>query len=196
MEVQLKQITGNWNRGWALHKHTLSSVYIGDNEFGRAQFDTKRSEVGEAVFQLKYRSDWSQAALLAAQIKSSIVPFLGKVGLIIPMCASTPRARQPVTEVAKALGELIDVPVFEDILTRLPPSEGDVPLKNINNKADKVSALKGKLSFKDSITNQGCWNALLLDDLFDTGASMEAACAALRTYPKINEIYAVALTWK
>jgi hypothetical protein len=39
-------------------------------------------------------------------------------------------------------------------------------------------------------------HALLLDDLFDTGASMEAASAKLKTYSKINNVYAVALTWK
>jgi hypoxanthine phosphoribosyltransferase len=41
----------------------------------------------------------------------------------------------------------------------------------------------------------GC-NALVLDDLFDSGASMEAACTVLRTYAKIDKIFIAAFTWK
>ena len=40
------------------------------------------------------------------------------------------------------------------------------------------------------------WNALLLDDLFDTGATMDAVCRTLRTYKKIDRVYAASITWK
>ena len=69
-------------------------------------------------------------------------------------------------------------------------------LKNLGSKDEKVAALAGRFTIKDTITNEGCWNALVVDDLFDSGASMEAVCAALRTYKKINEIYVATLTWK
>ena len=62
--------------------------------------------------------------------------------------------------------------------------------------AEKEAALMGRFAIKDTITNTGGWNALLLDDLFHTGASMTAVCAALRTYPKVKKIYVAALTWK
>lgn len=39
-------------------------------------------------------------------------------------------------------------------------------------------------------------NLLLIDDLFDTGASMEAACAILRGIEAIGSIYVAALTCK
>lgn len=39
-------------------------------------------------------------------------------------------------------------------------------------------------------------DALVLDDLFDSGASMKAACSVLRTYAKIDKIFVAALTWK
>lgn len=31
----LKQIVGNWDQGFAMDKHTASSTYAGDNEYGR-----------------------------------------------------------------------------------------------------------------------------------------------------------------
>jgi hypoxanthine phosphoribosyltransferase len=46
------------------------------------------------------------------------------------------------------------------------------------------------------ITTDGRWNVLVVDDLFDSGASMDAACAVLRKYPKVGKIYVAALTWK
>ncbi|WP_456024069.1 hypothetical protein [Pseudomonas protegens] len=46
------------------------------------------------------------------------------------------------------------------------------------------------------ITTDGCWNVLVVDDLFDSGASMDAACAVLRKYLKVGKIYVAALTWK
>jgi hypothetical protein len=72
VKVSIRQITGNWDLGYVLDKHRLSSIYLGDNEYGRPQFDTTRSEAGEALFRLKYRSDWTQIDPLANQLAASI----------------------------------------------------------------------------------------------------------------------------
>ena len=196
MQVQVRKLEGIWDLGYALHKHTLSSVYLGDDEYGHPRFDTTRSEPGEALFQLKYRSDWTQAGPLAAQVRTTLLPLFGKIGLIIPMLASTMRARQPVDEIAKELGRLTGTPVFDDIVVKAPAPQGSAQLKNLNTREEKDAALQGRFSINPSITNEGCWNALLLDDLFDTGATMDAVCKALRTYKKINRVYAATITWK
>jgi predicted amidophosphoribosyltransferase len=195
MQVNLRQISGNWDLGYVLDKHTVSSTFIGYNESGHPQFDTKRSEVGEALFQLKYRNGKEQAAPLAQQIVTTIVPKLEKVELIIPMPASNTRPWQPVDEVAKELSKLINVPVIDGVLVKIAQETPGPSLKDLGTKEEKVAALTGRLAVKDAITNSGRWNALLLDDLFDSGASMEAATALLKTYPKINKVYAAALTW-
>ena len=57
-----------------------------------------------------------------------------------------------------------------------------------------AAALAGRFAVNDVIVGDGKWNALLLDDLFDTGASMEAVCNALRSYRKIDKVYAAAIT--
>lgn len=195
MQVAIKKLTGNWDLGYALHRHVLSSIYIGDDEYGHPRFDTTRSEPGEALFQLKYRADWTQAPRLADQIRATLLPKFGKVGLIVPMPASIARARKPVTEIARELGEKANVPVFGNIIIKSAAPASAPALKNLTSKDGKVAALAGRFTINNEITNEGRWNALLLDDLFDTGASMEAACAALRTYRKIDKVYAVAITW-
>lgn len=196
MEVQIRKIEGSWDAGYALHKHTLSSAYIGVDEWGHDRFDNTRSEPGEALYQLKYRSDWSQVEPLAAQIKETLLPLFGKIGLIIPMPASTVRAKQPVNELAYALGKLTDTPVFEEMIVKAPAPAGNPALKNLRTREEKDAALAGRITINKNIKNNGRWNALLLDDLFDTGATMDAVCQALRTYEKIDRIYAAAITWK
>lgn len=196
MQVQIKKLEGSWDLGYALHKHTLSSTYLGDDEYGHPRFDTTRSEPGEALYQLKYRSNWNQVAPIAAQLQATLLPLFEKIGLIIPMPASTIRARQPVDELATELGRITGIPVLDNIVVKSPAPEGSPQLKNLHSREEKDAALQGRFSINPSITNDGCWNALLLDDLFDTDATMDAVCKALRTYNKINRVYAASITWK
>ena len=193
LKVSLRQISGPWDNGWVLDKHTLHSSYLGNDQYGHARYDTTRTEVGEATFQLKYRSDWAQSRPLAQAIADYIYPKLDQVGFILPMPASTPRTRQPVTEVANELGALTKVPVFGNILLK---TANGTSLKNLSTKAEKVKAIGNSFSVHQAITNDGQWNVLVVDDLFHTGASMEAACQVLRAYPKVGKIYVAALTWK
>ncbi len=196
MEVRVKQIEGGWDLGYALHKHTLSSSHVGVDDRGYDRFQTTRSEPGEALFQLKYRSDWSMVEPLAAQIHQTLLPMFGNIGMIIPMPASTVRAKQPVNELAYALGRLTGKPVFDQMVSKAPAPDGSPALKDLHTRAEKDAALAGRISINDVIEDDGQWNALLLDDLFDTGATMDAVCRALRTYKKINKIYAATITWK
>jgi len=196
MIVQIKKLKGSWDLGYALQKHTLSSVYLGDDEWGHPRFETTRSEPGEALFQLKYRYDWKQVEPLAAEVQATLLPLFAEVGLIVPMPASTARARQPVNELAKGLGQLTKIPVFDNMVVKTPPAPGSTPLKDMHTRAEKDNALAGRFSINECIATEGRWNVLLLDDLFDTGATMDAVCQALRSYKKINRIYAAAITWK
>lgn len=196
MKTELLKIIGNWDLGYALDKHTLSSVYTGDDEYGHPKFDTTRTEVGEATFRLKYRQDWTCVEPLAAQLAQSVVPLFKDVGFIVPMPPSRVRARQPVLEVANALGKIIGVPVFENIVVKVEPAEGAVPLKDLVGKDAKAAALVGRFKLNHAIGTSGKWNALLVDDLFDTGASLEAACTVLRQYEKVSSVYVATLTWK
>jgi predicted amidophosphoribosyltransferase len=192
MMTSIKQLTGIWDLGYALDKHTLSSVFLGIDDLGNSRFQTQRSEVGEALYQLKYCNSWSHAETLAEALALDLYPKFMDVGLIIPMPASKVRTRQPVTEVAMALGQRVSVPVFDRILAKKPTGQ----LKDLSDKARKMEALEGSLSVQDTIANEGQWNALVVDDLFDTGASLETACRALRGFRKINRLYVATLTWK
>lgn len=193
MEVNLKVIEGNWDQGIALDKHSVRSIAIGTNEYGHTIWDTLRTEAGEAVYQLKYQKQYDQVQVLADAVIAHIVPHFPKIGMVIPMPASTVRARQPVTEVADAIAKKLGQPMFDEILIK---TRNGKSLKNLNNKEEKIQALAGTIQLNRHITNEGRWNVLLVDDLYQSGASLEAACAVLRTYEKIGKIYVAALTWR
>lgn len=193
MNVTVKQIHGPWDDGYALDKHMLRSEMIGSNEQGHPIFDSTRTEAGEAVFQLKYRSDYSQAAKLAHALNQHILPLLEAPKLIIPMPASNARTHQPVTLVANELGKISGLPVFHQILQKAPSG---VSLKNLSTKDEKMGALKGTMTVHNEISNDGRWNAIVVDDLFHSGASMETATTTLRSYSKIDKVFVVAMTWR
>lgn len=193
MDVVLRQLQGPWNAGWALNKHMLRSTYLGDDEYGHARFESVRTDVGEATYQLKYRQDWGQAQHLARALLDHVVPKFAEIGFIVPMPASTARARQPVTEVAQALGALSGISVFPGLLRKASNGKS---LKDLQTKEEKIEAIGDSFTVHDTIQGTGPWNVLVVDDLFHTGASMEAACAALRKYPKVRSVYVAALTWR
>lgn len=193
MKVHIKLVEGSWDLGYVLDKHTISSVCVGQNEYGHPVFETTRTEVGEATYQLKYRSDWAQSDPLATAVAKHLLPLLPRIGFIVPMPASNRRLRQPVSELAAAIGAKAEIPVFHNLLAKKP---GGVSLKNLTSKQEKLAALKGAFGINDEIGNNGQWNVLLFDDLFHTGASAEAATAALRTYAKVKGVYFAGLTWR
>ncbi|KQR82247.1 ComF family protein [Sphingomonas sp. Leaf343] len=192
MKVNPKAITGNWDKGFALDKHTLSSVYLGDDDNGHPQFDTTRTEIGEALFQLKYREGWGNIASLGSAMANGAKAAFAKIDLIVPMPASTVRARQPVTELAIEVARQLGRPVDLGLLQK-----GSTPqLKNLNTREEKDAVLAGVFSIHDAGMSAGPSDILLVDDLIHTGASLHAACAALRKSGKVGRIYVAAISWR
>lgn len=192
MDVNIKEISGVWTRGYSLDKHTTSSTPIGYNEYGHMQYHTIRPEVGEALYQLKYRSDYSQVPIIANQLYKHLGASFLSCGLIIPMPASTHRQRQPVTEIARELAKLMDIPCVENLLVKTTITSA---MKDIKSRDDKVSTLMGAFTVYD-ILSLGKYDVLIIDDLFDTGSSLEAATKVLKGYSKIRDVYVATVTRK
>ena len=192
MEVNIREIKGNWDLGYSLDKHTLSSTPTGYNEQGHMQFDTVRPAAGEALFQLKYRSDFTQAAIIANQMHTSFSPYFSSAGLVIPMPPSKQRPRQPVIEIARELARLMNRPCYENLLVKTAVTP---PMKDIASREEKVNTLINAFTVTDQLPD-GLYNVLLVDDLYDTGSSLEAATQVLRGYNKIQHIYVATVTRK
>lgn len=193
MDVDVKIIKGNWHAGYTLDKHVKSSVFLGENEFGHAEFDTIRTDVGEAMYQLKYRSDLTKISFLADAFIENLKSKFCSVEFIVPMPPSKQRRVQPLTELAKEISQKMEIPLFENILIKKTPTS---QMKDSASFDEKTAMLSASFSINDGIETEGCWDVLLIDDLYGSGASLNAAAQTLKIYPKVKDIYVAAFTRK
>ena len=90
------EIDGNWTAGFAIELHTISSVYLGIDEYGKKHFDNERSEMGELVNKLKYHFDTTTIPKIIELINKNI-KNINYVDFIIPVPPSNlNRKIQPV----------------------------------------------------------------------------------------------------
>lgn len=192
MQVNVKKIFGKWDIGYSLDKHTISSVFTGNNEYGHPTFDTTRTEVGEALHQLKNRSNQAQVNALAKQIVDSLGCHFASASYVIPMLPSKSRHIQPVPVIAKQVALLMDIPYLDNLLVKISNTE---QVKNIPSRDERVNTLCSAFRVNDVLA-EGSYDVLIVDDIYDTGSSLEAATVMLKQYAKINKIFVATITRK
>jgi hypothetical protein len=74
--INPQRIDGNWHSGIALDVHTISSTHLGVNEAGQHAYDTKRSELGELLYRLKYGGDISAAPEIIDAGSAFLLPIV------------------------------------------------------------------------------------------------------------------------
>lgn len=191
MNTNMMKITDGWDLGYVLDWHVKSSEYLGDNEFGKPMFDTKRTEIGEALFQLKYRQDQTKIEHLAETMVVNLKSVFQTASFVIPIPPSKNRTTQPAIELARKVSEKMKLPFFENILLK----KGTTPqMKDIATTKERIDALTGCFYINDAITKDGSWDVLLIDDLYSSGASLSAATQVLRSYTKIRKIFVAAFS--
>lgn len=168
------KIEGNWEKGLAFDHHTLSSTYLGVDPFGHDQWDNTRSEMGELVYQLKYQSKSSVVQNIVALLDR--IKGIEEMDLIVPIPPTDgTRAFQPVSLIAKALGERRSVEVLLDLLQK---KTGGAQLKNVEDAAERQKLLRDSMSLSEKHDISGK-NILLVDDLFRSGATLSVATELL-----------------
>jgi competence protein ComFC len=183
------EITGNWRKGRAFDVHTLSSTYLGPNESGHAMYDSLRREMGELVYQLKYKGDRSKL--------DEIVKLLDKIKGVehfdflmpIPPTDKT-RVFQPVAEIALALGKHRGVAVLVDFLEKTP---GGQPLKNVSDSEERKKILRQSLRIAATYSIRGK-TVLLVDDLFRSGSTLEVATEILLRDAGASDVCVLTMT--
>lgn len=183
-----RRILGKWREGFCLDLHTLSSTFIGYDEFGHPQFETQRSEAGELLYRLKNKSDTSVVPEIVAAVESLLSAWKPEIDVLVPVPPSAHRAVQPVSILAAEIGHRLGIPVA-DCVKRIR----EIPqLKNVFDLDERLKLLDG-LHTVEGFAAQGK-RILLFDDLYRSGATMNAITTALFETGKAAEVFALRIT--
>lgn len=183
------EIKGDWKKGLAFDVHTLSSTYLGPNEFGHDQWENIRSELGELVYKLKYQNDRSTLASIVALLDK--IKGIDQFDYIIPIPPTDQsRGFQPVTEIALAIGKQNGIEVLTDVLKK---NAGGPQLKNVNDPEKRKELLKDSLHIDKGDSVAGC-NILLVDDLYRSSATLSVATNLLYEEAKANKVCVLTMT--
>ena len=168
--------------------HTLSSVYLGVNEAGHDVFENTRSELGELLYRSKYRGDRNAANEIIETASSFLKRHRSKFDIMIPVPPSGARVVQPVITLARGIGKAIGLPVVECITLTRPATQ----LKGVMDRDKRAELLEGLHSVDASQTKGK--DILLFDDLFRSGATMNAITDLLMQKGRAASVRVLTLT--
>lgn len=111
-----------------------------------------------------------------------------RIDVIVPAPPSKPRTVQPLFQVADELGKLLRLPVDK---TSVRKAKATPELKNVDY-AHRVELLKGA----HVLAGNGLRGrrVLLLDDLYQSGATLNALCRLLKEAGGSSAVFVLALT--
>jgi predicted amidophosphoribosyltransferase len=189
VHVKPKALRGEWKQGFALDVHTTGSTFIGHNEYGHPEFDTTRSPLGELLYRLKYKRE----ASAIDEIVNTVAEFIAasKIGIdaIVPVPPSNVRSVQPVLQIVNALGRKLGVPVLNNCVVK---TKRTPQLKDVYNYEERTKLLEGAFTVN---RDQSAGKSLLLfDDLYRSGATMNAVARELAKTGEAKELFVLALT--
>ncbi|HSW09892.1 MAG TPA: phosphoribosyltransferase family protein [Bacillota bacterium] len=183
-----RPLQGAWDDGRVLDRHVSSSEFIGYNEYGHPQFDSTRTEVGEFLYRLKYRGDQAAVGPIAQAACDFVRSWNPGVDVIVPASPSRNRAVQPLFLIADELGRLLGLPVDK---TSVRKTKATPELKNVDY-AQRVELLREAHDLEgDKLRGR---RVLLLDDLYQSGATMNALTHLLKELGGASAVFAFALT--
>ena len=177
-------IYGSWEEGIVIDNHMLKSVFMGYDNNEREVFENTRTEIGELVYQYKYRKKKKYVNAIMKLIEGVLDAWniKEKVDIVIPVPPSNKnREYQPVFEIGNEISKYIGKQCRIDVLDKI----SKVQAKDGHN-------IHGHIISK--CQNERLGNVLVVDDLYSTGATLNEVCKVLRRDNNVNRIYCLVLT--
>lgn len=187
MSINPIKLIGDWDEGWSLDKHIISSIYTGTDVYGHETYDTTRSELGELLYCFKYRGKYGNLDKILEIVKLFLDEWgiINDIDVILAVPPTKIRNYQPATEIAYAIAEHYKINFIDDILEKI----SDVESKSMDrNSKDLNGVIVAKKRAKRKHT------ILLVDDLYSTGSTLKECVKALRKDPLLNKIYVLTIT--
>lgn len=139
---------------------------------------------------MKYKGDRSAFATLVETAAQFLASRRLALDYVLPVPPSKPRVFQPVLEIAKAVSEQLNVLYRDDLVRKVKETP---ELKNVYDFNERLKLLENAYGIEQSTLLYGK-TILLFDDLYRSGATMNAIAGALQTQGQVANVYAFALT--
>ncbi len=185
VEVHPERFDGPWIEGFVLDRHVISSRpigYVGEH----MQFDTIRSQLGELVYQLKYRNGPLN------DIVETAVAFVterwnGLIDCVVPPPPSLHRTKQPAALIASGVAASLGVPSLAAAAVKATATP---QMKNValHERGPLLSA--AIQAGTDAVQGR---RVLLIDDLWETGSTLRRVAEVLGQMGA-TEVRALAMT--
>ncbi|MFQ6014061.1 MAG: RecQ family ATP-dependent DNA helicase [Anaerolineae bacterium] len=174
-----KPLKGPWRAGFALDFHS---------RFRGGQW--QRSELGELTYRFKYGGERALGDGLARRIADFVRghPELSRAKAVVAVPSTLKeRAYDPVPVLAQAVARRAGLAYLEGTLVKTRATR---PQKEMVNLAQKRANVQGAFAAQGNLRGK---RLLLLDDLYDSGATLEEATRVLLAVGA-EEVYVVAVT--
>jgi predicted amidophosphoribosyltransferase len=179
MQINPQPLHGIWAAGFALDYHA-----------GRGE---QRTEIGEALYRLKYDLDREQMS----PIVEAAVSFIRSRSeswrrweAIIPVPPSvSSRPYRLVDELAAGIGQRLGVPVAFEYLVRRRTGSA---MKDIRGMDLKTAHLRG--AFRVADARFAGRHVVVFDDLYDSGATLSEIARVLRTEGQVARVFVLTIT--
>ncbi len=202
MEKHPIELHGNWEWGVALDLHTKASFPIFDEENRIVGWNTIRTEIGEQLYKLKYVDEpiaqkKRRAEGLAREMADAIFWLWDSLSTqveidknewrLLSVPPSKKRSFQPVEEIKSALMDIIGL--SSSIFIRKKDYK---ELKNIDDEQERIQALWNAFDVVDGGLEGK--NVIVIDDLYRSGATLEAVTRVLKTQGCAKNVFVITLT--
>jgi len=182
-------IDGAWRQGYVLDYHTVSSGLLGHDQFGNPMFDTKRTEMGELLYRLKYKRDLKALDSLVEAAVDFVKGWQVSFAAVVPVPPTRVRQVQPVFEVGDRLAGVFNLPIFKDFVQNVKKAK---ELKNVFDYNERIKLLDNAYQVRDQSLRGK--TVLLFDDLYRSGATLNAVTRVLYEQAQCSDVHALALT--
>lgn len=187
MKINPRPLEGPWREGYALDVHSTGSEFLGYDEYGHEQFDTKRTDVGELLYRIKYKGDETALTELADVMAEFVKSKRISPEVIVPVPPTRVRRVQPLFRIVTALGQRLGIPVTSTAVKK----SGGAELKDLYSYEERRKVLENAISV-DPRPVAGK-RILLVDDLVRSGATIVAVAEQL-TAAGATTLYVLAAT--
>ena len=190
MSVSINPIPlyGIWDLGFALDTHVIESIPLGEDAYGHLRFENTRSPIGELLYQFKYNGRYDNLTEIVDTIKLFLdtQPEMKNIETILPVPPTKVRSYQPTFEIAQALAKELKVFYCNDVL------ENNSRIEAKGLAANEKHQLAGTIIKRKMAARKH--STLLIDDLYQTGATLNQCSSVLRKDPLIDKIYVLTIT--